>query len=307
MNRRDMIAATALGGAGAAAVPLAAAAGTAASAGAAPLPRGAVRASDGTALHLQVFGGPGPALLFVASWALHGRMWDYQVAHFERAGFTCVTLDRRGHGRSAVPPHGYDMDILADDIDRAIRAIGGGKVTLVGHSMGCAEIIRYLARHGTARVRGVVMLAPVAPFILAGPDNPYGAPQALFDATEARYAHDLPGWAHENLPGFFTPSTSPALAAHLTGMLLETPVPVAIACYRTLYSTDLRPDLAAVAVPVLILHGARDLQAPLAITAERLAAGIRGARLKVYPDAPHGLWVTHLAEVNADIADFLKA
>ena len=304
MNRRELMAGVTTGAVGMAAMPLAAGATD-------PVPNvppplsDPAPAADETMLYTQSFGS-GPTLLFLASWALNGRMWDYQVAHFARAGFRCITLDRRGHGRSAVPPDGYDMDTLADDIDRTIRRLDLREVTLVGHSMGCAEIIRYLGRHGSERVRAAVMIAPVAPFILAGPDNPYGAPQALFDATEARYARDFPGWAADNLPGFFTPSTSAALARYLTAMLLDTPVPVAIACYRALYRTDLRPDLPAVTVPVLILHGAKDLQAPLAITAERLAVGIKGAELKVYADAPHGIWVTHLDEVNADIAAFLK-
>lgn len=264
-----------------------------------------VVAADGTRLHHIVFGS-GPTLIFLSSWALHGEMWGYQIAHFSRQGFRCVSMDRRGHGKSGVSLDGYDLNTLADDIHLAILKLGLRDVTLIGHSMGCAEIIRYISRHGTDRVRGVVMIAPVAPFILATADNAYGAPQSAFDATEARYATDFPGWAYENLPGFFVQSTSGALAEHFIRMLLETPVPVAIECFRSLYQTDLRSDLAAVNVPVRILHGAKDLQAPLAITGQRVAAGIKGATLKVYDDAPHGIWVTHLRQVNADIAEFLR-
>lgn len=304
MNRREIIAATATGAAALAVMP-----GTAQPASAraqARAQRGPIVAADGTRLHHRAYGS-GPTLLFVSSWALHGGMWDYQVAHFSQRGFQCVTLDRRGHGKSDLSEGGYDMDTLADDLDLAIRRLGLLEVVLVGHSMGCAEIVRYLARHGTSRVRGVVMLAPVAPFILATASNAYGAPQAVFDATEEKYATDFPGWAFENQPGFFVKSTSPALADHLTRMLLETPVPVAIECFRSLYRTDLRPDLPAVKVPVLILHGAKDRQAPIAITGNRLAAGIPGARLKTYDDAPHGIWVTHLKQVNADIEQFVRA
>jgi pimeloyl-ACP methyl ester carboxylesterase len=57
---------------------------------------------------------------------------------------------------------------------------------------------------------------------------------------------------------------------------------------------------------VLILHGDKDASAPLAITGQRVAAGIKGAKLKVYQGAPHGIWVTHLDRVNGDLEDFLR-
>jgi non-heme chloroperoxidase len=38
-----------------------------------------------------------------------------------------------------------------------------------------------------------------------------------------------------------------------------------------------------------------------------LALGIRGAVLKVYPDAAHGLFVTHMEQVNRDILEFINS
>jgi non-heme chloroperoxidase len=265
-----------------------------------------VLARDGTRLSIRSFG-DGPALLFVASWALHGAMWDYQVSHFSDLGYRCITLDRRGHGGSDVPPSGYDMDTLADDLDAVIRTLDLSEVGIVAHSMGAAETIRYLSRHGSTRIRKVAMLAPLAPFIRLTDDNEYGVPDEFLEATVARYKTDFAAWAYELQPGFFTPSTSMPLQEKLTRQLLDTPVPVAIRCFRTFSGTDLRPDLHKIDRPVLILHGGRDCQAPLVMTGERLGAGIKGAVLKVYADAPHGIWVTHLKQVNADLEAFLAA
>lgn len=265
-----------------------------------------VRAHDGARLSIRSFG-DGPPLLFVASWALHGAMWDYQVSHFSDLGYRCVTVDRRGHGQSDVPPSGYDMDTLADDLDAVMRTLDLSEVGIVAHSMGAAETIRYLSRHGSARVRKIAMLAPLAPFIRLTEDNEYGVPAEFLDATVARYKADFAAWAYELQPGFFTSPTSMPLQEKLTRQLLATPVPVAIRCFRTFSGTDLRPELGKIDRPVLILHGGKDYQAPLNITGERLAAGIRNAVLKVYPDAPHGIWVTHLSQVNADLEAFLAA
>jgi non-heme chloroperoxidase len=58
--------------------------------------------------------------------------------------------------------------------------------------------------------------------------------------------------------------------------------------------------------PVLILQGDKDQSAPLEITGRRTTAGIKGAVLKVYPGGPHGLFVTHMKEVNTDLLEFIN-
>lgn len=251
--------------------------------------------------------GSGPPVLFAASWALDSRMWAYQVTHLSDRGFRCVAYDRRGHGRSPLSPAGYDMDVLADDMADLIAQLDLSEVTLVGHSMGCAEILRYLERHGSGRVRRVALLAPAAPYLVRTADNPFGAPMAFHEATMRRWAEDFPGWAQENKAPFFIPQTSPALADWLTQLLVETPPWVAIATYRALLETDLRPGLSRVDRPILVLQGDRDASAPLDFTGRRIAASVPGAALKVYPGAPHGLFVTHMDAVNGDLERFLKA
>ncbi len=265
-----------------------------------------VEARDGTRLYFRDWG-EGQPVVFASSWALSSEMWAYQVAHLAERGFRCIAFDRRGHGRSDVPGRGYDMDTLADDLGSVIETLGLKDVILVGHSMGGAEVIRYLGRRGTAKVRKVALVAAVGPYVVQTADNPYGAPMAYHQATLKAYATDFPGWAMANQAPFFTPETSPAMKAWLTDQLISTPVPVAVAAFKALIGKDLRPDLPRIDRPTLVIHGDKDASAPLAITGQRLAAGIRGAELKVYPGAPHGLFVTHMDRLNADLEAFFKA
>jgi non-heme chloroperoxidase len=79
------------------------------------------------------------------------------------------------------------------------------------------------------------------------------------------------------------------------------------ACNRALVGTDLRPDLSSIDRPVLILHGDKDVSAPLEATGKRTAAGIRDAKLKVYPGGPHALFLTHMEQVNRDLLEFITA
>ena len=66
------------------------------------------------------------------------------------------------------------------------------EVTLVGHSMGCGNITRYLRRHGAGRVARAVLVAPTTPFILKTPDNPDGLDKSVFDNTVAELGRDRP-------------------------------------------------------------------------------------------------------------------
>jgi pimeloyl-ACP methyl ester carboxylesterase len=48
------------------------------------------------------------------------------------------------------------------------------------------------------------------------------------------------------------------------------------------------------------------MSAPLALTGQRVAKLIPGSELRVYEGAPHGLFVTHLERVNADLLRFVR-
>ena len=299
MHRRDILSLSL-------AAPLIGAAAAARPAQAATRRPAQIRAKDGAALYHRDWG-EGPAILFAASWACSGEMWAYQVAHFADAGFRCISFDRRGHGRSDVPAGGYDMDTFADDIAAVIDQLDLKDVVLVGHSQGGAEVVRYLGRHGTGRVRKLALMAPAGPCLLQKPDNPYGAPKAAYEARIAEWQKDFPKWVADNTAPFFTRETSPAMQAWMVDLLLATPLPVTVATFRALYQADERPDLARIDRPVLIQHGTKDASIPLEIGGRRFAAGIRGAELKVYDGTPHGLFVTHRDQVNRDLEVFIRA
>ena len=124
-----------------------------------------VEARDGTNLFVRDWG-QGKPLVFAAPWALNSDYWEYQMTPLSARGLRCVAYDRRGHGRSDEPAHGYDLDSLADDLAAVMDQADLRDVTLIGHSMGAAEVVRYLTRHGTRRVARLALIAPVTPALL---------------------------------------------------------------------------------------------------------------------------------------------
>lgn len=151
---------------------------------------GFIRTSDGTSLFYRDWG-TGKPVVFVASWVMPSESWSYQMAALAEQGFRCVAYDRRGHGRSSDPGRGYDFDTLADDLAAVLDTLDLRDVTLVGFSMGGAEIVRYVTRHGTARVGRLVSIAPTTPLVMRRPDNPHGFDEAVLEDLHRAFQQDF--------------------------------------------------------------------------------------------------------------------
>lgn len=300
MHRRQLFLAAAAGA-------TLATAGSVAKAAPAPSPRrGRVVAKDGTELFVRDWG-EGRPLVFMAGWTLTSEAWAYQAAELSDQGFRCVSYDRRGHGKSDDPGRGYDFDTLADDLASLLEARDLTEVTLVAHSMASGEVVRYMARHNGARVRSIVFLAPTTPFLTQTPDNPIGVPAAVFEQVRQSWMHDFPKWIDENAAPFVTPQTSPGMIAWIKAQMTSCSMKAVIECNRAMVATDFRKDLAGIKVPALVIHGTMDASAPLQLTGKRTAEIVPGAKLKVIEGAPHGLFVTHIEQVNTEIRAFASA
>src|SRR5262249_36363812 len=145
------------------------------------------------------------------------------------------------------------------------------RVTLVGHSMGGAEIVRYLKRHGGTRVARIVLLASTTPCLQQSADNPDGVPPQAFEAVRAQWRQDFPKWIADNTRPFFVADTSEAMMRWGTDMILRTSLPVAIECNRSLAAADFRAEMRAISTPALVLHGDADASAPLPLTGAKSA------------------------------------
>ncbi len=227
------------------------------------------------------------------------------MIHLANRGLRCIAYDQRGHGRSSDPGRGYDYDTLSDDLAAVLEHFDARGTTLVGHSMGCGVIARYLTRNGPGRVARIVLVAPTLPLLLKTPNNPQGADPAAIDRLHALWRRDFPSWLADNARPFFTPETSPAMVQWGVDMCLQASLKALIECNRADMETDFRKELPRISLPSLIIHGDKDVSAALELTGRRTAALIPGSRLVVYEGAPHGLMLTHGDRLNADLLGFI--
>jgi non-heme chloroperoxidase len=252
--------------------------------------------------------GTGVPIVFVAPWALCADWWEYQIASMTRRGFRCIAYDRRGHGRSDEPNRGYDFDTIAADLASVIEQLDLRNVVLVGHSMGAAEVVRYLARQTAGRVTRALLVAPIRPFTLKTADNPDGVALDVLDQARERLAKDRPGQIAAAAAGFFGApqnQVSAETVAWWTRTLVDRcSLRVMLELHRAMTETDFRSDLAAITVPTLIVHGDRDVSAPLELAGRPTHRLIRSSELRIYEGAAHGLPATHGDRLRDDLHAF---
>jgi pimeloyl-ACP methyl ester carboxylesterase len=196
---------------------------------------------------------------------------------------------------------------MVDDLSRIIDQLNLRDAVLVAHSMGAFEAVRYCARLNTNRIARLVLAAPATPFSTRTADNPEGWPKEAIAAQTQLIARDFPRWIGENEGPFFTPDTSQETRTWVKNMMMSVSSPVALATRAATSTADVRPDLKKITCPTLIVHGDKDVSAPLEMTGARTARFIPSSRLIVYPNAPHGIILTHQDRFLSDLLGFMES
>ena len=271
-----------------------------------------VTADDGAEIFYRDWGTDGTPVLLSHGWPLNSDAWAAAALFLATHGHRAIAHDRRGHGRSSQTWHGNEMDTYADDLATLIEALDLSQLTLVGHSTGGGEIVRYLGRHGSARVAKLVLVAAVPPLMLRTDDNPAGLPIEVFDEIRAGELADRSQLYRDLADGpFFGHNRNNDVdrgfrdAFWLQSMACGHRA--AYECIAAFSATDFRPDLAAVDVPTLVIHGDDDQIVPFEVGGKRSAAMIAGAELKVYADGAHALPDTARDRLHADLLAFIES
>lgn len=255
---------------------------------------------------LLLHGGPG---------AHHDYLYPQALALADR--WRLVTYDQRGGGRSRTDdPTPVTWPVLVDDLAAVCRERCAAPPVLVGYSWGALLAMLY-AIEGTRRplppVRALVLLSPApvahgwrAPFqeaLAARGRAP--AVQAMREALAASGLRESDPAAYRqrtfelSVAGYFA---DPQRARDLTPFRVTAKVQQAV--WDSLGDYDLRPALATLSLPALVVHGRED-PIPLA-SAEAAAAALR-ARLVVLEGCGHVPYVEAPAPLWAAVRAFLDA
>ncbi len=256
--------------------------------------------------------GTGQPVVFSHGWPLSADAWEDQMLFLATHGYRCIAHDRRGHGRSGQPWDGNDMDTYADDLATLVETLDLKDAIHVGHSTGGGEVARYIGRHGTKRVARAVLIGAVPPLMLRTDANPGGLPMEAFAQIRAAVLADRSQFFKDLSAPFYGANRPDARVSQglrdsfwLQGMMAG--FNAAFDCIKAFSETDFTEDLRTFDVPTLILHGDDDQIVPIGASARLSSRLIKGAQLKIYKGAPHGMCSTRKDEVNADLLAFFKA
>jgi pimeloyl-ACP methyl ester carboxylesterase len=148
--------------------------------------------------------GSGPPLLLIAGTGYGGATWYTGVAErFVREGFTVITYDHRGLGKSDKPDGMYSTRQFAADAAGLLKELDIDDVHVLGHSMG-GRVAQWLALDYPERVRSLMLAA-------SGPgefDPNFKVTRGIpLPAGEGMILKGYEGYIREHIAGpfFFTP------------------------------------------------------------------------------------------------------
>jgi pimeloyl-ACP methyl ester carboxylesterase len=220
-----------------------------------------------------------------------------------RSRWRTALFDVRGHARSEAPRDGtaYAPERFEADLGRVLDHLGEERCVVGGLSMGAGIALRFALRH-PERVRAMVLAAfPPA----AGEGRQAGWATGFAHAIE-RDGLEAAGAVHAWGPESGLDPRAAALVRQ--GFLEHAPHALAHTLRRLLATqpaiTELAPELAALAIPALVLVGTEDR---VSLRASRaLARALPDAQLVEIAGAGHVVNLEAREPFNAELIGFLE-
>ena len=259
---------------------------------------GSITTSDGARLH-YLEAGTGGAILFVPGWTGAAEFWEAQIHHFA-GSHRVVAMDPRSQGDSSKVLEGNYRDRRAQDIKEVIDQLRLAPVVLVGWSMAVGELLSLVEQFGTGDLRALVL---VDGGVTISPDvqtRGQGLLRALQEAHEMQV--NRTEFVNRQARTMFSKPHTEEFYQSVIAANLKTPTDVAAILWINQGVRDYRPTLQRLDRPVLFIsqHEPARLR-----QAEIVKQEVSAARIEVFNDSGHAIFMDEPERFNAVMEDFL--
>src|ERR1700678_3279728 len=115
---------------------------------------GFIRTSDGVRIH-YIEAGSGRPIVFIPAWTMPAWIWQKQIDELSQR-YHVIAVDPRSQGESDKPAYGHLPETRSRDYKELVDQLGLKQPVLVGWSMGCGELVKYVEQFGTDNIGGLV-------------------------------------------------------------------------------------------------------------------------------------------------------
>ena len=237
-----------------------------------------------------------PVLVLGNSLGSTRELWEPQLPVLGEH-FRLLRYEHRGHGGSPAPPGPYTIAELGADVLRLLDDFGVEHASYCGISLG-GMVGMWLAANVPERIDVLGLCCTSARF----PDTGLWVARAA-----AVRAGGLPPISAQVVSRWFTPAFAarfPSVPAAFIATLDGIDPEGYAGCCEAIAGMDLRPALAAITAPTLVISGSDDPSTPPWHGAV-IARGITRSRLAVIRGAAHLANVSAPAEVTAALSAHL--
>lgn len=257
---------------------------------------------DGMTIHYDVFGRrDGIPLLMIQGLGTDSRGWALQRLALGRR-YRCITIDNRGAGRTGAAPEPYSLERMALDAIAVLDAERVERAHVMGASMGgvISQIIGVLHPE---RTRSLVLACTAC-------RHHEWRRELLAEWAEAVTEGGTAALGDEALQWLVGPRLRRRFGLWLNliaRVVLQQPPEQFVAQVNAILDApdELREELGAIKVPVLVITGSQDALTPVG-DAEELAELVPHARLEVLSGAAHGLMAEAPNGFNEAVLRFLN-
>ncbi len=264
-----------------------------------------IETSNGVYIHYESRG-EGYPLVFVHGWCMSGCVWRYQKEAFA-SSFRVVTVDLRGHGESSGAGTSLGFDDFAADIAELFVRLDLRRASVIAWSMGVQVALQ--AFSGLRDRMASLVLVGGTPKFTASEEFPFGLPKSETRSMAIRIKKNYTKTMGDFFNVMFAEGELSREDYHriardivMGGKLPERET--ALKTLETLVTSDLRPLLSEINVPVLLVHGDEDV-ITLPDASRYMAGCLPNATLRIFEGTGHAPFISRPAEFNELLGSFL--